>query len=111
MEAVAVLLSLFAPYTAEEMWERLGHRPSVARAGWPTVDPRLVKEDDVVCVVQINGRMQGRIEVGADITEEDLVGLARDRAAAGLADQEVTRVVVRAPRLVNFVTAEGRGKK
>jgi len=111
VEAVAVLLSLFAPYTAEEMWERLGHRPSVARAGWPTVDPRLVKEDDVVCVVQINGRIQGRIEVGADISEEDLVGLARDRAAAGLADQEVTRVVVRAPRLVNFVTAEGRGKK
>ena len=41
-EAVAILLSLVAPYTAEEMWERLGHEPTVARAGWPAVDPALL---------------------------------------------------------------------
>ena len=44
-EAVAILLSLVAPYTAEEMWERLGHEPTVARAGWPAVDPALLVED------------------------------------------------------------------
>ena len=44
-EAVAVLLSLVAPYTAEEMWERLGHEPTVARAGWPAVDEALLVED------------------------------------------------------------------
>ena len=46
-EAVAMLLSLVAPYTAEEMWERLGHQPTVARAGWPEVDPALLVEDSV----------------------------------------------------------------
>ena len=45
-ETVAILLSLVAPYTAEEMWERLGHEPTVARAGWPTVDPALRSDDD-----------------------------------------------------------------
>ncbi len=42
VEAVAILLSLVAPYTAEDMWARLGHSPSVARAGWPQVDPALL---------------------------------------------------------------------
>ncbi|MFE7271838.1 leucine--tRNA ligase [Streptomyces sp. NPDC057623] len=110
-EAVAVMLSLFAPYTAEEMWERLGHRPSVARAGWPTVDSQLAKEQEVTCIVQINGKVHARIEVSADITEDALTRLAEDQAAPALANQEVVRVVTRAPRLVNFVTARNRAKK
>src|SRR5204862_340396 len=55
-EFVAVALSLFAPYTAEEMWARLGHPPGVARAGWPTPDEALAAEDRVECVVQVDGR-------------------------------------------------------
>ena len=58
VEAVAILLSLVAPYTAEEMWFRLGHEPSVARAGWPTVDPALLVEDSVTCVVQVQGKVR-----------------------------------------------------
>ena len=58
-EAVAMLLSLVAPYTAEEMWERLGHQPSVAQAAWPVVDEALLVEDTVTAVVQIQGKVQG----------------------------------------------------
>ena len=72
-EAVAVMLSLVAPYTAEEMWARLGHEPSVARAGWPEVDPALLVEDTVTCVVQVAGKVRDRLEVPA--------GIARGRAA------------------------------
>ena len=57
-EAVAILLSLVAPYTAEEMWERLGHEPTVARAGWPDVDPALLVEESVTAVVQVQGKVQ-----------------------------------------------------
>ena len=64
-EAVAILLSLVAPYTAEEMWERLGHQPTVARAGWPMVDPALLVEDSVTAVVQVQGKLRARLEVGA----------------------------------------------
>ena len=62
-EAVAILLSLVAPYTAEEMWERLGHQPTVARAGWPTVDPALLVEDSVTAVVQVQGKLRAKLEV------------------------------------------------
>src|SRR5262249_23504269 len=56
-ETLTVLLSIFAPYTAEECWALLGHEPSVARAGWPSADPALLVEDLVTCVVQVNGKV------------------------------------------------------
>src|SRR4029078_7904970 len=62
-EAVAVMLSLVAPYTAEEMWERLGHQPSVARAGWPVVEEDLLVAESVTAGVQVRG--QGRSARGA----------------------------------------------
>ena len=62
-ETLAIMLSLFAPYTAEECWEMLGHEPSVARAGWPAADPALLVEDTVTCVVQVDGKVRDRLEV------------------------------------------------
>src|SRR3954447_13200629 len=70
-EAVAILLSLVAPYTAEEMWERLGHEPTVARTGWPVVDDTLLVEESVTAVVQIKGKVRARLEVSPDISAED----------------------------------------
>ncbi|NYD41341.1 leucine--tRNA ligase [Nocardioides panaciterrulae] len=104
-EAVAVLLSLVAPYTAEEMWERLGHEPTVARAGWPTVDPALLVEDSVTAVVQIQGKVKARLEVSPDIGEADLEALAMaDPAVVKAVDgRPVRKVIVRAPKLVNVV--------
>ncbi|GAA2629506.1 leucine--tRNA ligase [Paractinoplanes durhamensis] len=101
VEAIAVVLSLFAPYTAEEMWARLGHDPGVAKAGWPAIDPALAAEDTVVCAVQVNGKVRDRVTVPADITEADLVALAL--ASPAVAGRPVTRTIVRAPRLVNVV--------
>ncbi|MFD0517992.1 class I tRNA ligase family protein [Paractinoplanes durhamensis] len=95
VEAIAVVLSLFAPYTAEEMWARLGHDPGVAKAGWPAIDPALAAEDTVVCAVQVNGKVRDRVTVPADITEADLVALAL--ASPAVAGRPVTRTIVRAP--------------
>src|SRR6185295_3759994 len=69
-EAVAILLSLVAPYTAEEMWERLGHQPSVARAGWPVVEEDLLVEESVTAVVQVQGKVRARLEVPPSISED-----------------------------------------
>ena len=101
VEATAVVLSLFTPYAAEEMWSLLGHEPSVARAGWPAVDPALAAESTVVCAIQVNGKLRDRLEVPSDITETDLRALALASPAA--AGKTVTRTVVRPPRLVNLV--------
>src|SRR6478752_6916665 len=104
-EAVAILLSLVAPYTAEEMWERLGHEPTVARAGWPAVDPALLVEDSVTAVVQIQGKLRAKLEVTPDITAEDLEALALgdDHVQRALDGRPVRKVIVRAPKLVNVV--------
>ena len=104
-ETVAILLSLVAPYTAEEMWERLGHEPSVAQAAWPTVDPALLVEDSVTAVVQIQGKVRGRLEVAPDISEADLeaAALADPAVVKAIDGRAVRKVIVRAPKLVNIV--------
>jgi leucyl-tRNA synthetase len=106
-EAVAVILSLFAPYTAEEMWERLGHRPTVALAGWPAVDESLLVEETVTCVVQVAGKVRDRLEVAPSIGEDELRGLAlaTPGVVRALDGRGIRTVVVRAPKLVNVVPA------
>jgi leucyl-tRNA synthetase len=104
-EAVAILLSLVAPYTAEEIWERLGHEPTVARAGWPTVDPALLVEESVTAIVQIQGKVRARLEVAPDISEADLeqLALADEAVVKAIDGRPVRKVIVRAPKLVNVV--------
>jgi leucyl-tRNA synthetase len=104
-EAVAVMLSLVAPYTAEDMWAALGHEPSVARAGWPVVIDELTAAETVTCVVQVAGKVRERLEVSPDISEEELIALAlaTPAAAAALDGGEPARVIARPPRLVNIV--------
>ncbi len=85
-EAVTILLSLVAPYVAEEMWERLGHQPTVARTSWPTVDESLLVEDTVTCVVQVRGKVRARLEVAPDVSDADLEAMA-------MADPDVVRAI------------------
>jgi leucyl-tRNA synthetase len=106
-EVLTVLLSLFAPYTAEECWELLGHQPSVARTAWPAADPDLLAEDMVTCVVQVNGKVRDRLEVAPTITEAELreLALSAPGVVRTLGGQPVSRVIVRAPKLVSIVVA------
>jgi leucyl-tRNA synthetase len=87
------------------MWQRLGHEPTVARAGWPAVDPALVAVETVTCVVQVAGRVRDRLAVPPDIGEDELRrrALAAPAVRAALGDREVARVVVRPPGLVHVV--------
>src|ERR1022692_1969710 len=104
-ETLAVLLSLFAPYTAEECWELLGRQPSVAMAGWPAADPALLVQERVTCVVQVSGKVRDRLEVPPGIGTDELRALALGAPGAGraLAGRGVKTVIVRAPKLVNIV--------
>ena len=105
-EVITIALSLFAPYTAEEMWERLGFEPTVALAGWRKAEPTLLVEENVTAVVQVDGKVRDRLEVSAKISGEELEKLARASAAVtrAVGDREIVNVIVRAPRLVNIAT-------
>ncbi|WP_090941402.1 leucine--tRNA ligase [Nonomuraea jiangxiensis] len=103
-ESLAIMLSLVAPYTAEEGWERLGRTGSVAFAGWPVAEADLLVQESVTCVVQVAGKVRDRLEVSPDISEESLreLALASERVAAYLTGTP-RKVIVRAPKLVNIV--------
>ncbi|MEU6720091.1 leucine--tRNA ligase [Nonomuraea sp. NPDC046802] len=103
-ETLAVMLSLVAPYTAEEGWERLGRTGSVVFGGWPQADPALLVQESVTCVVQVAGKVRDRLEVPPDIGEDELreLALASDKVAPYLQGAP-RKVIVRAPKLVNIV--------
>lgn len=106
IEVVAVGLSLFAPYTAEDMWSRLGYESTVAFAGWRKADPNLLIEDQVTAVVQVDGKVRDRLEVAPSIAADELEAMARASAAVvrSIGDREIVNVIVRAPRVVNIAT-------
>ena len=105
VEAIAIMLSLVAPFTAEEMWERLGHKPAIATAGWPLVDEKLLVADAVEAVIQINGKIKERIEVPPTITDAEIeaLALAHPTIAAELNGATPKKVIARAPKIVNIV--------
>ncbi|WP_270365500.1 leucine--tRNA ligase [Microbacterium algeriense] len=104
-ETIAVMLDLIAPHTAEEMWELLGHEPSVGLVTWRSADPALLVEDTVTAVVQVGGKVRAQLEVPARIGESELEALARadERVIRSIGDREIIKVVVRAPKIVSIV--------
>ncbi len=104
-ETIAVMLDLIAPHTAEEMWEMLGHEPSVGLVTWRSADPALLVEDTVTAVVQVGGKVRAQLEVSARIGESELEALARadERVIRSIGDREIVKVVVRAPKIVSIV--------
>ena len=108
-EKLVLLLAPMGPHIAEELWhEALGHDDLVSKAGWPTWDEELAKEQAVILVVQVNGRVRDRITVSADASEDECreLALSSERVKGFLKGREPSRVIVRAPKLVNIVTAD-----
>jgi leucyl-tRNA synthetase len=106
--AAETAVSLIQPYgshVAEELWERLGHE-RLWEAPWPVADPALLEVDTVEVVVQVNGKIRDRLHVAPDITDEELVAMARasERVRTYLDGGDAARTVVVPGKLVNFVT-------
>ena len=105
VEALVRMLSPFAPHTAEEMWERLGHPSTLADAAWPEFDPAVAQAEEIVVPIQVNGKVRGRLTVPAGTLEEELkrFALADAAVAPHLAGKTVKKVVVPNGRLVSIV--------
>ena len=105
LEPFVLLLTPYAPHLAEELWEKLGHKQSLARESWPAYDPALLVEETVQVVVQINGKIRDRLDVPAQISKDDLekLALAHDRIKDAIAGKQVKKVIVVPGKLVNIV--------
>ena len=106
VETLLLLLAPFAPHLVEELRSQLGHGESVFRAAWPTPDPAALEREAVLIVVQVDGRVRGRLTVGPSVAEETLraQALADGKVRPWLQARKVERVVVVPGRLVNIVT-------
>ncbi len=106
VETITLLLGPFCPHIAEELWSRLGQRESVFAQRWPTADPDALKKKEVTVVVQVDGRVRGRLLVDVDAAEERLRQLALndERVSPWVASRRVEKIVVVPNRLVNIVT-------
>ena len=105
-EVLALVLSMFAPHTAEDMWELLGHEKFVGLQTLPTADESLLVEDSITAIVQINGKVKERLEVATDISEAELLERATALVATALEGKTIRTTIVRAPKLVNIVVAD-----
>ncbi|UCF79213.1 MAG: leucine--tRNA ligase [Candidatus Eiseniibacteriota bacterium] len=100
------LLSPMAPHIAEELWRRLGGKESVFREPWPTCEEEALKEDSYLLVIQIDGKLRGKITVPESTPEAELVALAKaeGNVASHLEGKTVSDTVLVPRKLLNFVT-------
>ena len=104
-EPLVIMLAPYAPHFAEECWERLGHKESVMRAAWPAFDPKLALEDEVEVVVQVNGKVRGRLKLARGTQEAAAVAAAvADPGVRKFMDgNEIRKVVFVQDKLVSLV--------
>jgi len=105
LEQLVLLVSPYAPHLGEELWERLGHPPSVTNHAWPSFDEELAKDDELTIAVQVRGKVRGTIVVapGTDKSELERLALAEPGVARHLEGQTIRKVIVVPDRIVNIV--------
>lgn len=103
-EVIALGLNMFAPYASEDMWAHLCFPAPVALVRWPEAQPALLVESTITAIFQVNGKVRDRVDVPADITEDELraIALGSEAVVRAVGDGNIVNVIVRAPKLVNI---------
>ena len=104
-EKLVLCLAPFAPHLGEELWQRLGHEPSVADAPWPSFDPALCVDDTVEIGVQVNGKVRGRVTLGLTASEEEArgAGLGDSNVAKFVEGKQLAKVIYVPGKILNFI--------
>ncbi|MBI5208309.1 MAG: leucine--tRNA ligase [Candidatus Firestonebacteria bacterium] len=105
LETLVLLLSPFAPHLAEEMWENLGNKPSIFDVPWPKYNKEAILKEDIIVVIQINGKIKNKITVQENINEEDLKqkALSLEKIKELIKEREPKKIIVVPKKLVNIV--------
>ena len=106
VETIALMINLFAPYTAAEMWDILGHESNCALVEWRDADSSLLVADEITVAVQVDGKVRDRLVLPADVSEEDALALAldADRIKKSVGEREIVKTFVRLPRIISIAT-------
>ncbi len=105
METVVLLLAPFVPHFAEELWQLLGGKDSVLKAPWPAFRKDALEKDDLLIVVQVNGKLRSRLTVAIDTSEDDIreKALSDEQVMKFVGDKPIKKVIVVKKKLVNIV--------
>jgi len=104
-EKFLILLWPFVPHLAEELWEKLGHKESIFKEKWPEYDKKMIIDEKINLVVQVNGKVRETIEVSADISEEEAkkLALSSEKIKKWIENKEVVKIIFVKGKLVNIV--------
>jgi len=105
LELLVIMLSLFAPHIADELWEGLGHAGPLLRVPWPRFDNQLAAADELELPVQVNGKLRALIRVAVDAGEEEILARAQaeEKVVQHLAGKEIVKVIFVPQKLINIV--------
>ena len=105
LEVLVIALSPFAPHISEELWEKLGNEAGILNTSWPVYDEAALQQDQILIVIQINGKVRSRIHVPGDSSDEYIKqeALENDRIQELISGKEVKRVILVPKKLVNIV--------
>ncbi|HOH52671.1 MAG TPA: leucine--tRNA ligase [Fervidobacterium sp.] len=102
-ENVALILSPFAPHMAEEMWSDLGKDTLIVNEKWPEYDPSALEQEEMTVVVQVNGKVRGKLIVPVEITEDEIKKAALEQAARSIKEKTIINVIYVKGKLINIV--------
>lgn len=105
IETTLLLLSPFSPHISEELWEAIGHSPSILEERWPEWDEAIAKEEEVELVIQVNGRVRSKIMIPVGLSDERIKELSLDdpKIKAMIEGKRVKNIFVVKGKLVNIV--------
>lgn len=106
LEVLVVLLQPFAPHMTAELWQQLGHDSQLDFEPWPQYDEKKIMRDTMTIIVQVSGKVRAKLELAADMSEEDIkaAALADERVRGFVGDKKPTKVIYITGRLVSIVT-------
>ncbi|MCT1819081.1 leucine--tRNA ligase [Corynebacterium propinquum] len=105
VEPIAVMVAPVAPHIAEELWSRLGYEGTITFEPFPSFDEKYLVDDEIELPVQVNGKVKSRVQVAADVSQDDAVAaaLADEKVLAAIGEKSVVKKIVVPGRMINLV--------
>ncbi|MCA1744054.1 MAG: class I tRNA ligase family protein, partial [Desulfovibrionales bacterium] len=105
ISSVLTVLAPITPHICEELWEKSGYKQPLAQSPWPEHDPQALVKDELLVVIQVNGKLRSKLQVSADISKEQLQQMALDdeKTKKHIQDKEIVKIIVIPEKLVNIV--------
>ncbi|WP_367154223.1 leucine--tRNA ligase [Methylomonas sp. HYX-M1] len=105
LEAVVLMLSPIVPHIAQALWRELGHADDIVVRAWPTLDPSALVQDSIEMVVQVNGKLRGKLSVTISASKQEIeaLALADDNVLRYIEGKPIKKLIVVPQKLVNIV--------